>query len=271
MKGYPMVILTVLTSISINYIQAQNVGIAISTPTEKFHVDSGNIKIGQSIWTPDKSHLLKFGDSDYVSIGELGNDSMQIKAWYISLVPPYGVNTKLDISGNIKVSDGSQGVGKVLTSDSSGLATWKQPVYVNSGFKATNSTNLTIASGAIVSPSFNVEDYDDGSVYSSGVFTAPATGLYHFNTTIVWDLATTLVSSDFSFWISSSGGTSHFDVMRLSTGSSGTRTQSINCDMKLTAGQTVQINYSQNSGVTQSIYGNFSNNKFSYFSGHRVY
>lgn len=34
---------------------------------------------------------------------------------------------KLDIAGNIKIADGSQGAGKVLTSDATGLATWAAP------------------------------------------------------------------------------------------------------------------------------------------------
>jgi len=34
---------------------------------------------------------------------------------------------KLDIAGNIKIADGTQGSGKVLTSDGNGLASWSTP------------------------------------------------------------------------------------------------------------------------------------------------
>jgi len=34
---------------------------------------------------------------------------------------------KLDISGNIRITDGTQGAGKVLTSDANGLASWQTP------------------------------------------------------------------------------------------------------------------------------------------------
>lgn len=34
---------------------------------------------------------------------------------------------KLDISGNIKIADGTQGAGKVLTSDANGVASWQPP------------------------------------------------------------------------------------------------------------------------------------------------
>lgn len=35
---------------------------------------------------------------------------------------------KLEVNGSIKITDGTQGVGKVLTSDVNGKATWKRPV-----------------------------------------------------------------------------------------------------------------------------------------------
>ena len=35
---------------------------------------------------------------------------------------------KLDIVGNIKIADGTQGAGKVLTSDENGLASWQAPL-----------------------------------------------------------------------------------------------------------------------------------------------
>jgi hypothetical protein len=34
---------------------------------------------------------------------------------------------RVDIGGNIKIADGTQGTGKVLTSDISGFATWQTP------------------------------------------------------------------------------------------------------------------------------------------------
>lgn len=40
---------------------------------------------------------------------------------------------RLDILGNIKIADGTQGLGKVLTSDANGLATWQTPAAGISG------------------------------------------------------------------------------------------------------------------------------------------
>ncbi|SIR55938.1 hypothetical protein [Chryseobacterium sp. RU33C] len=38
---------------------------------------------------------------------------------------------KLDIAGNIKIADGTQGKDKVLTSDANGLAQWKNPMFAS--------------------------------------------------------------------------------------------------------------------------------------------
>jgi hypothetical protein len=40
---------------------------------------------------------------------------------------------KLDVAGNVKITDGTQATGRVLTSDASGVATWQSPVSM--GFK----------------------------------------------------------------------------------------------------------------------------------------
>jgi len=62
---------------------------------------------------------------------------------------------KLDISGNIKIADGTQGAGKVLTSDANGVASWQTPTgggvsgsgTINTYPKWTGST--TLGDGAI--------------------------------------------------------------------------------------------------------------------------
>ena len=48
--------------------------------------------------------------------------------------------TKLDIIGNIKISDGTEGEGKVLTSDINGLASWQTPQFGESGGVIGNGT-----------------------------------------------------------------------------------------------------------------------------------
>jgi hypothetical protein len=55
---------------------------------------------------------------------------------------------KLDIAGNIKITDGSQGSGKVLTSDGNGLANWAIPnnSYLSYNFGQANGSGIEISS-----------------------------------------------------------------------------------------------------------------------------
>jgi hypothetical protein len=65
-----------------------NVGIAEPNPTEKLHVSNGNVKIGENEgWTGvADDRTLKFGDGNFVSIGEVGgDDKMEIRGKDITL------------------------------------------------------------------------------------------------------------------------------------------------------------------------------------------
>ena len=53
-----------------------------------------------------------------------GNDIVNINGGNVG-IGNYSPNAKLDIAGNVKIADGTQGIGKVLTSDASGLASWQ--------------------------------------------------------------------------------------------------------------------------------------------------
>lgn len=55
-------------------------------------------------------------------------------------------STKLDIAGQVKISGGTPGLGKVLTSDATGLATWQTPT---TGTTYTAGTGITIAGNVI--------------------------------------------------------------------------------------------------------------------------
>ena len=53
------------------------VGIGITSPTERLHINSGALKIGNGTSAIDRAqNLLKFGDNNYVQIGEWEADDM---------------------------------------------------------------------------------------------------------------------------------------------------------------------------------------------------
>jgi microcystin-dependent protein len=140
-KLIPIVILLCAQAFNLH---AQNVGIRVLNPTEVLHVDSGHVKIGNSVWVDSSTNsLLKFGDANYMLIGEDEDDDiMTLRAMHFNFRPSssgysgnvgigLAANTQptsnLQVEGTMNYKDGNQGNGKVLTTDNNGNATWQPP------------------------------------------------------------------------------------------------------------------------------------------------
>ena len=79
----------------------------------------------------------------------------------------------LTINGNIKITDGTQSNGKVLTSDAAGLATWQTPSGVSAGVASLNNLTgvVTLSEGANIhlnKTGNNIEIVGTGSGSGSG-------------------------------------------------------------------------------------------------------
>lgn len=93
------------------------------------------------------------GNTDQVSRGNSGNSRALVKGGSSTLIVNYAgdftggtqVNSNLDITGTIKIQGGSPGVGKVLTSDAAGLASWQSP-YGSNIQSVLGTTDQSIAS-----------------------------------------------------------------------------------------------------------------------------
>ncbi len=87
-----------------------------------------NISFAEIIKTSDFE--IKGNDST-VSLMEFNTIVDILRNWFFDNVTGYmglGTDTpdaKLDVAGQVKISGGSPGIGKVLTSDATGLATWE--------------------------------------------------------------------------------------------------------------------------------------------------
>ena len=89
---------------------------------------------------------------------------------------PVIVDTALLINGTVKIIDGTQGAGKVLTSDSQGLASWVTPEYRNIIYDsltaligetvslANNTTTIIASSGTVTSVTWSFPTGSTGDV-----------------------------------------------------------------------------------------------------------
>jgi hypothetical protein len=83
-----------------------NVGIAEETPSEKLQINNGNVKIGKTLWASVADNkVLKFGDGDYVTIGEVnGDDKMELVANEVTIKAN---------NGNVLIPTGNVGIGTI--------------------------------------------------------------------------------------------------------------------------------------------------------------
>lgn len=127
-------VLIALAFFSVTTSFAQNIGIGTTTPADKLTVQTGvngygvthtngTVTVGTYIssgagWLGTKSshplYLFTNNSGSQVTLNTAGN---------------FGIGTnnpmaKLDVAGTIKIADGTQGTGKILTSDINGNAVW---------------------------------------------------------------------------------------------------------------------------------------------------
>jgi hypothetical protein len=237
----------------------------------------GNMNIGGPVWTSSANNrVIRFGDGDFVHIGEVGQDDrMELKSGsggFFFTGGRIGINSapdpsaRLYINGSLRVTDGNQGTDKVLVSDVSGTGTWQYLPSANSAFRANTGSSVIIPpGGSTVYIPFNIEKYDQANSLVGDSYTIPATGVYHFDVMGLWSL--TSVGSSYSLGVElffSGSGTVESNFQYVAPGTSGSFFTNLSIDDYFVAGDIVQVRAKQFSGINQSITG------FSVFTGHRV-
>jgi len=112
---------------SIIYDSGTQVGISTETPGAKLDITGGMDSLlqltrsGGTIPT-----IFNQGTDNALVIYNNGNPAFTLKAGNVG-INTTGPGAKLEVAGQIKITGGTPGAGKVLTSDASGLATWTTP------------------------------------------------------------------------------------------------------------------------------------------------
>ena len=148
-----------------------NVGIGKQTPTAKLDITGQAIQVTNSAGssfvklTNDTNDIRLQQNNGTGFVGSLTNNDFQVYSNNLPRITAaaggnvgIGITSpvaKLDVAGNVKIADGTQGAGKVLTSDANGLASWATAASTADGSetKVTAGTNVTITgSGTAAAP-----------------------------------------------------------------------------------------------------------------------
>lgn len=126
-----------------------NIGIGTTNPLAKLEV-AGNFKLtdgtegagkflisdpaGAASWVNINGSLLPAGIAGntlrYNGAAWVANNTIYNDGTNVGIGNP-NPTAKLDVAGTVKIADGTQGDGKVLTSDANGNATWEKAPYGN--------------------------------------------------------------------------------------------------------------------------------------------
>ncbi|MDI1354625.1 MAG: hypothetical protein PSX36_06890 [bacterium] len=170
----------------------------------------------------------------------------------------------LDVEGTMKITDGTEGANKVLTSDAAGNTTWENGSK-NTGFLA-YATGSQGNFGSWMQLTLGNEEFDDGNNFASNAYTAPSTGVYHFDAQVSWGTGMTV--GNWSFISIYKNGSPYKYTMSPTS----INYYSIDCSatVPLTAGDVITIWVVQFSSTASSTYSG-GTNQFTYFSGYRLY
>lgn len=171
----------------------------------------------------------------------------------------------LDVHGQVKISGGEPGIGKVLTSDANGVATWSN-APTNTGFSVYSggSAPQTLPSGVNVIMQFPTVITDDGKNYSNNTYTCPSEGFYHFDMQLTFKCLNTFTGDKqmyLGFFVNDSSVWKPSYALKYSAVDD---VYNFTFSTRLKMGDRVTFRVTQNSEAEQRIVGGF-------FQGYRVY
>ncbi len=171
----------------------------------------------------------------------------------------------MEINGKIKIIDGTQAAGRVLTTNVTGLASWQSfPAALPSVaiYGKTFSGSLSVPSGSptrIVGWA-NIEQAG-GNNYNlaTGIYTIPIAGFYQVTGSILWDPILTNCNTNLALNVNNTVVCQNYQP---SSNLYGVWC-SISCGRRFTAGDILTFDVLQTFGFTVSLYGPYSGQSFS--------
>lgn len=176
-----------------------------------------------------------------------------------------GPANKLHVNGGVTITDGTQGAGKVLTSDAAGNATW-QNSSKNTGFGAFSNSPQILAPSAWAQIIFSSLEYDDGGNFSGNSYTAPSTGVYQFNANVSWSAF--LNSTGYHFIAIYKNGL--IEKSHMNSSHANYSANNISATLKLNAGDVITVWVSHfSTGGNANTYT--AAKEYTWFNGFRIY
>lgn len=169
------------------------------------------------------------------------------------------------------------GVGSPSTSGDALIygTTAANAVLINSGkpcflaYNGSSQANQT-GSGAGAAPAFGTEVFDRGSNFSSGIFTAPVTGIYRLTSNVLLSLlSSTMVLQVINMNTSNQVFTSQQEFVPAGTGTLALKIDVL-ADMDAGDMASVSVQLSGGAGNTASIFGQAASPRYTFFCGELV-
>lgn len=88
------------------------------------------------------------------------------------------------VTGQLTVKDGTEGAGKILTSDAAGGASWREKVPLQ--VKLIMQGNQGLPQNAETRISYAIEDFDTGNNANGSLVTITESGLYDIGVSVQW-------------------------------------------------------------------------------------